>query len=639
MGADANLGTPEQAGGAAVDGAPRAPGIARPWQAVALAVLTTAFLLLSFENVTRHTVVLDEYAHVPAGISYLDLGQYTVYRENPPLIQALAAIPVWLSGARMDYSKAGSGVRSEWGVGYDFLERNAKRVPELFLRARLVIVALGLLGGVLIARWSGRAFGPAAAVVCPALWLLDPNVLAFSGIVTSDVGAAVLGLFATYLFWCYLRRPSPALSMACGVALGLAQATKFGILALYPAWLALAAVSHRRSKGDPAGGNLPYRLASMFLISLVVLNATYEFEGTLRPLGSYGFKSRLLSGRDTQTVLSPPSGNRFGGTPLAALPVPLPRHYLLGIDSQKWEEEIGLYRMERGRLVSGGRWYCALTTLSLKLPVGTLILALAAVARWAASRRRLCGPELFCWVPGLTLLGLLCTQTGLNSPVRYALPALAFLCVGVGGLAEAAWRRPLGRCLLVTCLAANVTELAVARPCYQSFGNGFAGGSRGAYRYFVGSNYDWGQDLDELKRWHERQGGRLPLALAYYGVIDPKNVGIREMGLPRDFWKRENFGQARGAGILSEPFYWAVSTNVLNGMSGASLPDGGRRLLSTLRSRALNPERAVARVGCSLFVFKIDPTRPASPDSISPDELKGCLEEIIPGDLDLDAAP
>ena len=47
--------------------------------------------------------MIDEYAHVPAGISHLELGRVTIYEENPPLIRTLAALPAWLAGARVDY--------------------------------------------------------------------------------------------------------------------------------------------------------------------------------------------------------------------------------------------------------------------------------------------------------------------------------------------------------------------------------------------------------------------------------------------------------------------------------------------------------------------------------------------------------
>ncbi len=42
-------------------------------------------------------VLLDEYAHIPTGISLWQTGQFTIYREDPPLISSLAALPPWLS--------------------------------------------------------------------------------------------------------------------------------------------------------------------------------------------------------------------------------------------------------------------------------------------------------------------------------------------------------------------------------------------------------------------------------------------------------------------------------------------------------------------------------------------------------------
>ncbi len=53
--------------------------------------------LLSGECIRSNPVMLDEYAHVPAGVSNWDLGRHFLYRENPPFVRLLSSFPVWLS--------------------------------------------------------------------------------------------------------------------------------------------------------------------------------------------------------------------------------------------------------------------------------------------------------------------------------------------------------------------------------------------------------------------------------------------------------------------------------------------------------------------------------------------------------------
>lgn len=69
---------------------------------------------------------------------------------------------------------------------------------------------------------------------------------------------------------------------------------------------------------------------------MVVLNAGYAFDDTLRPLGKYQFVSRTLAGTGAGRI-----GNRFDGTWLAQLPVPLPQHYLRELGARR-DEQAGL---------------------------------------------------------------------------------------------------------------------------------------------------------------------------------------------------------------------------------------------------------------------------------------------------------
>ena len=61
------------------------------------------------------------------------------------------------------------------------------------------------------------------------------------------------------------------------------------------------------------------------------LNLGYLFEGSFQRLGDYQFVSQTFGGPQT---IEKGVGNRFAGTWVATLPVPLPKNYLLGIDIQ-----------------------------------------------------------------------------------------------------------------------------------------------------------------------------------------------------------------------------------------------------------------------------------------------------------------
>jgi hypothetical protein len=381
-------------------------------------------------------------------------------------------------------------------------------------------------------------------------------------------------------------------------------------------------------------------MALIILASLISLNAVYQFTGSFRPLRSFSFKSQLLSSiatTDTNVVLP---GNRFRGTIAADFPAPLPRDYVLGLDSQKWEE-IGLKSLQDGHLVQGGRWYSPLVTSTFKLPLGSLILVAASAISMVLSRFRVGLADTLAWVTGLSLVGLLCSQTGCNWAVRYILPALPLLFLAVGRVVQVAWGRRFWRWAVIACLVWNGIGLVRVHPFYLSYGNELVGGMDGAQRVFIGSNYDWGQDLGRLRRWLDEHADGRPVAVTYYGILDPEDVGIRNRGVPVEFWRSREAGAPQGPGYLREPFYWAISSNVLNGLPCWIKPDTGSGFEGTVHSPLLKPENAVARAGSSIYVFSIVPSGSGSATrpTLSSHDLSDCVVEYQAGPLEINATP
>lgn len=594
------------------------------------------FLWLALENIATTPVMLDEFAHLPAGVSYWETGRFSIYRESPPLIRYVTAFPAYLNGARLDYRRASLGHRSEWLVGIDFVKANGPRYDAYLWQARLVVILLAVACGSLLYVWCNEVYGRVAASVAAALWFSDPNVITHAGMASTDIGTALAGIVAAYCLWRCLCTPSRLRVALAGVALGLAESAKFSLLALYPAWIAMAAISRVAARDTERPKPRWLDLGAIFAISLFVLNALYLFGGTGRPLGTFAFRSQLLSGLATDDKELPPTGNRFRGTVLDQLPVLLPRDYVIGFDSQKWEEEVGFARMEGGRLVLRGHWYSPLATLAQKLPPGTLLLVLGGLVSFAARPRRFRVADAVVLLPALSLVLLLCGQTGLNWLVRYALPALPFLLVAAGAGVSAGWGRLYGRVLIVGCLAWNVAALIAVRPHYMSYGNELVGGPQGAQRVFLGSNFDWGQDLLRLKAWSDRHPEIRPLAVSYFGMITPDVAGIKEEGLPASFLDRRAEGRGRHEDDprIRRGFYWAISSNILNGMVAPPVSIDGARIETVLQSPLLRPENAFARIGYTIYIFHVVPDDDPGirPLALKQESLRGCLREARKGD-------
>src|SRR5690606_9937456 len=104
-------------------------------------------------------------------------------------------------------------------------------------------------------------------------------------------------------------------------------------------------------------------LLTAAMTSVYVVNLGYFCEGSLTQLGDYRFVSRTLAG-SSETCNSETGStetdrnNRFAGTFLGTIPVPLPSDYLLGIDAQRCDlEEYAAPSYLRGNHRDTGWWY------------------------------------------------------------------------------------------------------------------------------------------------------------------------------------------------------------------------------------------------------------------------------------------
>ncbi|MCZ6464743.1 MAG: glycosyltransferase family 39 protein, partial [Proteobacteria bacterium] len=325
------------------------------WAAALLLVLHASLVAW---GIARNSVTIDEANHLPAGMSYVRFGTYELYHQNPPLVKLLATGPALLAGASEDYgrfwrhARMTGGPINYVGMGQDFMRANESppgHYHRIYRAARVVGLLFSILGGVALFTWARELFGDRAGLVSLALWCFSPNIIANAAILTTDLPAAVMILVSTYAFWRWLHGPRPGWLGAClvGVLLGLAQLTKFSALALFGLWplLAIPVLAGWGETGQrKAPGPLLARGAAIVTLSLLTINLGYGFEGSGRHLGEFDFLSTTLTVPRLRPADPQPLHfhravysarvNRFRGTVLEDLPVPLPEHYLLGLDEQ-----------------------------------------------------------------------------------------------------------------------------------------------------------------------------------------------------------------------------------------------------------------------------------------------------------------
>ena len=151
------------------------------------------------------------------------------------------------------------------------------------LWARLPVIVLTLLFGLVVFAFARDLAGPVGGLVALALYAFSPDVIAHGSLATLDVPAAGFLLTSVWLLWRARLRPRLYLPLA-GAALGAAVATKMSALPAVPVLLLLAVLSvwyARRTRGTGRRGTarlLALGVAAAVAVALVavaVVWATY----------------------------------------------------------------------------------------------------------------------------------------------------------------------------------------------------------------------------------------------------------------------------------------------------------------------------------------------------------------------------
>jgi hypothetical protein len=511
-----------------------------------LIAFSALFVSLTVTSYVQKSATADEPIHLAAGYTKLKLRDYRVHLENPPLLQMWAALPLLaMKDARLDTNTV---YWSPGGLRYfahQFLYKQ-NDADRLLYRARFMIVLLGLLLGVLVFCWSRELFGFWTATIVLGLYTLEPNLLAHSSLVTTDLGVTCFIFGAVYFAWRTLRRFTVSNVTGLTVCFALAHVSKFSGIVVWPVIVFLLIRQQpRRAFGI---------ITMLFVVTWATIWAAYAFRFSITPDG------QLLVVSESGTP------NWIETNHL------LPNAYVEGFLKlgRTWPGYLF------GRISDQGWWYYFPVAFLTKTPIAHLLLFVAGAA-WCIARRQywLFLPILFIFGPAML--------AKLNLGLRHVLPAYPFVLLIAGFAVHELLRRQ--RLLLLGLGLLAVAQIAFVYPNYLAFSNWV-----GRRPCLLDSNLDWGQDLKPLKRWMDAHRVE-HINLSYFGSADPAYYGINctyLLGSPA-------FAAASEPKL---PGYAAVS---LNNLYGVALPEPARNYYRALRAR-----KPVAIIGHSIHVYWIE---------------------------------
>jgi len=504
-------------------------------RAVVLALLGF-FLLVSAFSVVGKTETYDEPNHYAYGVQILS-GNSTRFDDSKMPFSALNALP---------------------GRIVSLLPPNPlSKVLNNFFFARLMTILFATLVAYLVFYWSRCLYGFLPALVSLLLFIFDPNIIAHSQLVTTDLYAVGTITYAFYCLWRFAQRRTLWNGMACALALGISQLAKYTAVALFPLFLLTlflydfpSLLGSLKLKAARAIKSfiLKYLVygALAIVVSILIINLGFLSNQTFLAFGDYQFRSPLF--RTIQEKLPA----------LHNVPVPVPYPYFQGIDWVVQHEITGhsygpiyLLGVLHSQTVGFKGYYFVASFL--KVPIATQILTGAALVIYLWDRKRrqnFLADEMFLLIPMIFFTIYFNFFYVAQIGIRYYLVVFPLLYIFTGHLFKGLKDFPV--CLkasTLVLLAYLVISVLSYYPYFLSYFNEVVWNRTQAYKYLADSNLDWGEDGAQLERYLSAHPDALyapdhPVGfhpMAGHLVIEVNDlVGITKN--PQEYaWLRNNF--------------------------------------------------------------------------------------------------
>jgi len=498
------------------------------WTALALVVFFVFFGILSVQKVS---ITFDEAQHYRYGKNILNLNS-TRFDDSKMPFSALNALP----------AKAASYLPDGWVKNF---------LGEFFVARWMTLLFSGLVA-LLVFHWARTLYGFYAGLAALFLYIFDPNIIAHSQLVTTDIYAAGTILFTCYWVWKFANTRRVIDGMLGVFMLGLSQLAKYTSIVLLPLLL-LALVLHDlpaqmtawKETGAAAVGRYLGKLVLYAVVAgvaiLLLINVGFLFNRTLVALHKYDFESNFFTSLQNLKI-----AQNFH--------VPVPYPYLQGLDRVSFKERIGagigaIYLLGRLRVGQGFAGYYFVAS-ALKIPIATqliLILACAAYITGKQRRKFLLQNEIFLLVPVLFFIIYFNFFYNAQIGIRYYLVIIPLLYVFAGSLFSS-WQEfsRVQKSAVFALAVYLVASVLSYYPFYISYFNEFVWDRKYAYKYLVDSNLDWGQGQYYLQDYTASHPGAVyepKQAVSGLIIVSPNDLvgSTPPDNLDRYKWLRENF--------------------------------------------------------------------------------------------------
>ncbi|MFH1597643.1 MAG: glycosyltransferase family 39 protein [Patescibacteria group bacterium] len=525
-----------------------------------VALILSAMFWLEVSSATNESQTIDEGVHLSSGYAYLKDLNFELNPEHPPLSKYLAAIPLLFLDLD-DKFDTDAYDDNQWEYARQLIHNNRVSNRLILGLGRLPTMLFSLLLGFIIFKFTRKYFNTKTAFLALILYAFNPNIIAHSRYVTTDIPITFFIFLTIYLWLNYLKKSNWKNLVYVALAFAGASLTKFSSVILIPILITLFLIYYPPSRFSFKKFFGAFALIFIITYFLIISFYGFELKTTIEdPLVS-DYYQNLPHWLDEEYLEQQNSFPRFWykqTDPEKLIgkfikwfshEVPVPGFsYFKGFYLLARHNHFGHTSYLLGQHSDFGWWYYFPIAFLVKTPIAitlliifsTVFLFLRGVNRTkdklkGTTQKLVTKIKSFLDLVPFVYWALFISITfyfgwtlssKLNIGIRHLLPIFPFIFIFIALF--------LGRLLknqkILTGIAALLCiQLLISSfwiyPHYLSYFQELVGGPQRGHRYLTDSNIDWGQGLIQLKNYMDANGLD-SIYLHYFGSVDPRSYDV-----------------------------------------------------------------------------------------------------------------
>ncbi len=346
-------------------------------------------------------------------------------------------------------------------------------------------------------KWSKQLYGIKGYWLPVILLLIDPLVMAFTPVVTSDVACAFVLTAVFYHYYRFVSTKKMLHFIAVSFFSGLAFVTKSSLIFIP---FILLFIFFIRLFANQTSINLKrFRYTFIYVvICWFVVNIGYQFQNSFQTWGSIDFKSQFF-----QSLMS---AMPF----LQNVPALLPEPFIRGFDLLQYHKEVGPVIADlpyKGVFIlntkfDNGVWWYYFVTAFFKIPIGTLLLWWLTVFVFIKqfNWKQFTAKYSFLLMPILVYGFLLSFVNPFQQGIRHAMILFPFMMIGSGYVWKYAQQyfAALKKIVIVLVLYSFISAASFF-PDIMPYSNEFVMNKTKLFHYLAEYNYRHGDIIRDTK--------------------------------------------------------------------------------------------------------------------------------------------